>query len=101
MVSGNIFYGKVMKSYKTLKKQLLKDKEIKRAYEELGPEFELVQMIIEKRIKQNLTQSELAKKMGTKQSAVSRLERGVYNPSLAFLRKTANALGVEMHISFL
>ena len=89
-----------MKSYKTFKKQLLKDKEIKKAYDELSPESELVQMIIEKRIKQNLTQSELAKKMGTKQSAISRLERGVCNPTLAFLRKTANALGAEVNISF-
>lgn len=90
-----------MKPYKTLKKQLLKDQTIKKAYDELSPEFELIQMIIEKRIKQNLTQSELAKKIGTKQSAISRLERGDYNPTLAFLRKTANALGVEMRVSFL
>ena len=89
-----------MKSYKTLKKQLFRDKEIRKAYDELGPEFELIQMIIEKRIKQNLTQSELAKKLGTKQSAISRLERGAYNPTLTFLRKTANALGAEIHISF-
>ncbi|PIP29143.1 transcriptional regulator, partial [Candidatus Kuenenbacteria bacterium CG23_combo_of_CG06-09_8_20_14_all_39_39] len=72
----------------------------RKAYDELGPEFELIQMIIEKRIKQNLTQSELAEKLGTKQSAISRLERGAYNPTLAFLRKTANALGAEIHISF-
>ncbi len=89
-----------MKSYKTFKKQLLKDQEIKKNYDELGPEFELIQMIIEKRIEQNLTQSELAKKIGTKQSAISRLERGAYNPTLAFLRKTANALGVKMRVSF-
>ena len=89
-----------MKSYKTLKKQLLKDKEIKKAYDELEPEFKLIQMIIEKRIKQGLTQEELAKKIGTKQSAISRFEHGAYNPSLVFLQKTAKALGSELHISF-
>ena len=31
-----------MKSYKTLKKQLLKDKEIKREYELLEPEFKAI-----------------------------------------------------------
>lgn len=90
-----------MKTYKTLKKQLLKDKEIKKAYNEAGPEFELIKTIIEKRIEQGLTQAELAKKMGTKQSAISRLERGAYNPSVAFLRNLAKALNAELYISFL
>lgn len=89
-----------MKSYKILKNQLLKDKEIKKAYAELGTEFDLVRIIIEKRLKQGLTQAELAKKIGTKQSAISRLERGSYNPTVAFLRKLATALGAELHISF-
>ncbi|MBU1349648.1 MAG: helix-turn-helix transcriptional regulator [Patescibacteria group bacterium] len=57
-------------------------------------------MIIKKRIQQGLTQTELAKKIGTKQSAISRLERGTYNPSLAFLRKLVEALGVKLHLSF-
>jgi ribosome-binding protein aMBF1 (putative translation factor) len=89
-----------MKSYKTLKKQLLADKQIKKAYDDLGPEFELIEMIIEKRIKNGLTQSELAKKIGTKQSAISRLERGTYNPTVAFLQKVASALDVKLKISF-
>lgn len=89
-----------MKSYQTLKKQLLKDKNVKKAYDELGPEFKLIQLIIEQRLKQGFTQAELAKKIGTKQSAISRLERGTYNPTLAFLRKTAEALDTNLHICF-
>lgn len=89
-----------MKSYQTFKKELLKDKNVKKSYDELGPEFALVTMITEERIKQGLTQAELAKKLGTKQSAISRLERGTYNPTLAFLRKLAKALGTELHVSF-
>lgn len=89
-----------MKSYKTFKNKLLEDKRIKMVYDELGPEFELVQIIIEKRIEQGLTQTELAKKIGTKQSAISRLEQGNYNPTIAFLRKLAEALGAELNISF-
>ena len=57
-------------------------------------------MIIEKRIEKGYTQAELAKKIGTKQSAISRLERGTYNPTVAFLRNLAKALGVDLHISF-
>ncbi len=89
-----------MKSYKTLKDQLLKNRKIEKAYNELGPEFELIEMIIEKRIEKGYTQAELAKKIGTKQSAISRLERGTYNPTVAFLRHLAKALGTDLHISF-
>jgi len=89
-----------MKSYKTLKNQLLKNRKIEKAYNELGSEFELIEMIIEKRIEKGYTQAELAKKIGTKQSAISRLERGTYNPTVAFLRNLAKALGVDLHISF-
>lgn len=89
-----------MKSYKVLRKELLKNKKVKMAYDELGPEFELVQMIIEKRVKKGLTQTQLAKKLGTKQSAISRLERGSYNPTIAFLRNLAEALDTKINISF-
>lgn len=88
-----------MKSYNTFKKELLKNKKIKKAYDEFGPEFELVQMIIEKRIKKGLTQTELAKKIGTKQSAISRLEKGSYNPTVAFLKNVAEALDAKLRIS--
>ena len=87
------------KTYKQLKKKLLKDKEIKKAYEKLWPEFAVIEMIIKKRIEKGLSQKELAKKIGTKQSAISRLESGTYNPSLSFLRKIGEALGAKLKIS--
>lgn len=89
-----------MKPYKAFKKELLRNRKTKAAYDKLGPEFALIETIIAQRNKRGLTQAELAKKMGTKQSAISRLERGTANPSVAFLRKLAHALGTELHISF-
>ena len=89
------------KNYKQFKKKLLKDKEIKKAYEELGPEFALIRMIIKKRLEKGLTQKELARRIGTKQSAVSRLESGAYNPTLSFLKKVAEALDSELKISLI
>ena len=88
-----------MKTYKQLKTKLLKDKEIRKSYEALKPEFTLIEMIIRQRIENGLTQKELAKKIGTKQSAISRLESGTYNPTLSFLQKTADALGAKVKIS--
>ncbi|MCL5011023.1 MAG: helix-turn-helix transcriptional regulator [Patescibacteria group bacterium] len=88
-----------MKNYKQLKNRLLKDKEVKKSYEALRPEFEFITAIIKKRIEKGLTQKMLAKKLGTKQSAISRLESGAYNPSFAFLKKIVNAMNLELKIS--
>lgn len=85
-----------MESYKRLRAQLLKNKDFRHAYNALGPEFVLVQSIIEKRIKQGFTQATLARKIGTKQSAIARLESGSYNPTLAFLGKVAHALDAKL-----
>jgi len=77
----------------------MKDPEIKAEYDRLGPEYEIIEAIIRKRLEKHMSQRELAEKMGTKQSALSRLESGTYNPSLAFLKKVAAALGSKVHIS--
>ena len=84
-----------MKNYKQVKTELLKDPKIKQAYDNLEPEFALAEQIIKKRLELGMTQSQLAKKIGTKQSAVARLESGSYNPSMAFLQKTAQALNAN------
>ena len=89
-----------MKSFSTLKKRLLKDPEIRKAYDDLEPEFALIESIIKKRIEKGMTQSALAKKVGTKQSAISWLESGSSNPSFVFLKKVAKALGSRLKISF-
>lgn len=88
-----------MRSYAQFKAKLLKDKEIRRAYDALGPEFALVQMIIERRLQKGLTQAVLARKTGTKQSAIARLESGTSNPTVAFLKKVANALDAKLVVT--
>lgn len=86
-------------SWKTIKKRLLQDKKFAGAVRELAPEFEMVRQIIRARIDQNLSQAELARRVGTRQSNISRLESGDYNPSLQFLKKVADGLGKKLHIS--
>lgn len=87
------------KTYKQLKKELLKDEKIKEAYERLGPEFAVIEIIIRKRVEKGLTQKELAERIGTKQSAIARLESGTYNPNLSFLQKVSEALDAKLKIS--
>ncbi|TRZ53175.1 XRE family transcriptional regulator [bacterium] len=85
--------------FSEIKKRALQDPEIKAEYDRLGPEYEIIEAIIRKRLERGMSQKQLADKMGTKQSALSRLESGNYNPSLAFLKKVATALGTSVHIS--
>ena len=88
-----------MESFEKFKKELLKDKEFKKAYDDLKPEFDLIASVIRKRIEKGITQKELAKKIGTKQSAISRFESGAYNPSFAFLQKIAHGLEAKLKVT--
>ncbi len=89
-----------MESYTKFRTKLLKNKEFRRAYDALEPEFALASAIIEQRIKKGFTQAALARKLKTTQSAIARLESGSYNPTLAFLGKVAKALDTEVKVSF-
>jgi DNA-binding XRE family transcriptional regulator len=82
-----------------IKELLLKDKDFKEEYEKLKPRYEIISQIIETRANQNMTQEELAIRVGTQKSNISRLESGMYNPSIDFLAKVAHSLGKEMQIT--
>jgi len=88
-----------MKDFEEYKKeQFLKDPATKAAYEEMEPEMAVIKKIIEKRNELGLSQKELAERIGTHQSAVSRLESGTYNPSLEFLKKVSQALDARLEV---
>ncbi|MBM4177621.1 helix-turn-helix transcriptional regulator [Candidatus Gribaldobacteria bacterium] len=89
-----------MQTLKSFKKQLLKDKATKVAYDNLEAEFALFKSLIKARLNKGISQKELAQKIGTHQSAISRFEVGNYNPSLNFLQKIARALNLNMKILF-
>lgn len=87
-----------MTKWEDLEKQLLSDPEVKREYDKLQPRYALISQLIEARIKKGLSQKELAEKIGTKQSAIARLESGNINPSLEFLQKVVSAMGRTLNI---
>jgi len=87
-----------LRSYKDVKKRFLSEPEFRREYEALGPEFELVESIIKRRIELKMSQEELAAKVGTGQAAISRLESGNANPTLASLVEIAAALEADLHV---
>jgi len=81
---------------KKLKKDLLQDKQFKKYYNSDNIAFNISEMVIDARIKRGLTQKELAKKVGTKQSGIARLESGKNLPSLSFLQKISKALNAKI-----
>lgn len=90
---------KSMPSFSSHLKEQLKNPEFKKEFDRLEPEFALIRLLIETRIKKGITQKELAKKMGTKQSAISRFEAGGSNPTLEFMQKLADGLGKTLNVT--
>jgi ribosome-binding protein aMBF1 (putative translation factor) len=70
------------------------------AYDALEEEFALVASVIEARTRSKLTQAELAKRMGTTQAVVARLESGRAMPSTRTLERFAKATGTKLRITF-
>ena len=90
--------SKVSVSFDSIKNELMMDEEFRKEYDKLKPRYEIIAQIIETRKEQNMTQAELAKRVGTQKSNISRLESGNYNPSLDFLVKVAQSLGKELSV---
>lgn len=78
----------------------LKDPEFRKEWEESEPDYQLACRLIEARIARKMSQRDLAKKVGTSQAAISRIEAMNGNPSLSLLKRVANALNSKLQISF-
>jgi ribosome-binding protein aMBF1 (putative translation factor) len=84
--------------WQTHKKLLLKNPTFRKALEETEPEFQIAKAVIEARLKQGLSQQDLAEKIQTKQSVISRVENAKTMPTLSFLKRVANALDTSFQI---
>ena len=81
----------------------MKDPAFKKAWHDLDTEFELLESMIKAREKAGLSQTELAKKIGTKQPALSRLERGGFKKATVethYFNGQANRRAAFLHQSF-
>ena len=91
---------KASASFEEVEKELFKDEEFKKEYEKLKPQYEIISKIIKMRIEQNLTQAQLAKKIGISKSTLSKIESGERVPSWHFMQKFADGMGKTVHIEF-
>jgi DNA-binding XRE family transcriptional regulator len=88
-----------LKDFTKVKEQWLKEPEVRERYDELKPEVQIAGEILKARAKDRITQAELAKRIGTKSTAISRLESPNYGrASITMLKKIAEALGCELQI---
>jgi len=89
-----------MMDWDTHKKILLKDPKFKKTYEKSRLEYEIARAVIRARIEKGLTQKQLADRLHTKQSVISRVEGANSTPSLSFLKRLAGALNSSLQVQF-
>src|SRR3972149_10892164 len=90
--------NKRVTNFEEFEAKLLKKPEIRREYEALKPKYDMIRSLIERRSKLGISQAELARIIGTKQPAISRLEKGDYNTTLSTLFKVADALDLDVSL---
>lgn len=88
--------GRTLKNYIA---EQMRNPEFRKAWDDLDPEFQVLKAMIKAREKSGISQAELARRLGTKQSVVSRLERGAFSKaSLETIKKVADALDMRLEL---
>ncbi len=77
----------------------LRDPEFRALRHETRPVFEFQLALIRARTDANLTQRELAERLGTSQSAIAKWENGTNIPKIDTLQRLAGVLGVKFEIT--
>ena len=83
---------------KYVKKRKKRDRKFAEGYEEGYEQLKIGVMLREARLSAGLTQEELARRIGTKKTAISRIENHAEDVKLSTLKKTASALGKKLEI---
>lgn len=82
-------------------KEELKDPEFKKEWDASENEYQLINSLIKARVESGLTQKELFEKSGIDQANISKIENGIYNPTINTLWKLAEAMDMELKIEFI
>ena len=81
-----------------IEERKMRDSEFAKDYEIGYTEFKIGAMLRQAREEAGLTQEELARKLNTKKSAVSRIENHAEDIRLSTVEKYARALGKKLHL---
>ena len=90
-------------TFKEFKNKALKNTEVKEEYDKLKPLYDIKSKLIRMRLIEGLTQEEIARKMNTTKSNISRLESASSRimPNISTLIDYANAIGYDIRINFI
>ena len=84
---------------KYIKERKKRDKEFSKGFDEGYEQFKIGVMLREAREKAGLTQEELARRLKTKKTSISRIENHAEDIKLSTLKRTASALGKRLQVS--
>ena len=85
--------------FERLRADLMKNPKFRHEYEKLEPEFQIARQMIGARIKRKMTQAQLARRVGTGQAVISRLEGMNSKLSISLLERVARALGTKFTVT--
>ena len=86
--------------FSDLKAKWMKDPKFRKAYEESELEYQVARALIKARLERGFTQKDLAEKLHTRQSVISRVENAKTVPSLSFLKRLAQVLDASLQVQF-
>ena len=78
----------------------LKNPEVKKEYDALAPEYEIIQALIDERKKSGITQKQLSERTGIAQGDISKLENGNSNPTIKMLQRLASGMNMHLKVEF-
>jgi transcriptional regulator with XRE-family HTH domain len=90
-----------MSDFRNYLNKQLENPDFKKEWDDLEPEFDTIQAIIDARKSSNMTQKELAQKTGIDQADISKIENGVANPALSTLKRLAEGMDMVLKLEFI
>lgn len=90
-----------MITYKEYKNKCLEDSNFKKEYDDLEPEYDIINAMIKARKEKGLTQKQLSELTGISQADISRIENGTRNPSLEMIKRLAIGMGMRLKLEFI
>lgn len=81
--------------------EYMENPDFQREWDNLTPEFDAIQALIDARKSKNMTQRQLAQRTGIDQADISKIETGNANPTLQLLKRLAEGMDMILKLEFI